>query len=290
MKIPIRLFAVALIAIAPALARADAAAQAQNTNLISGATGRASYALGMLYGHFFQQQGVKLDYRSFVQGIKDEEAGKPALTSAEMNQTLADYRKQIAAEQAKRQAQIALENKIQGAKFLAENKKKPDVHTLPDGLEYKIITDGKGPRPASNDVVTVNYRGTLINGSEFDSTARRGEPAQFPLNDVIRGWTEALERMPVGSLWKIYIPSDLAYGAAGRPPQIPANSTLIFTVQLISATPPGARPPAPPPMRPLTSDIIAVPSAKELKQGKKPYMLTPQQVQQMRQQLQHTNT
>jgi FKBP-type peptidyl-prolyl cis-trans isomerase FklB len=124
--------------------------------------------------------------------------------------------------------------KLQGETFLTTNKSKPGVITLADGLQYKIITQGKGPKPSLNDVVTVNYAGTLINGTEFDSSYKRGEPATFPVNGVIAGWVEALQLMNVGSTWELYIPATLAYGDQGAPPSIGPNETLIFKVELLS--------------------------------------------------------
>ena len=128
----------------------------------------------------------------------------------------------------------ATKNKATGDAFLAANKTKAGVVTLPDGLQYKIITPGTGPKPTANDVVTVDYEGTLIDGSEFDSSIKRGQPASFPVNGVIPGWVEALQLMPVGSTWELYIPSQLAYGDQGMPPVIAPNQTLIFKVKLIS--------------------------------------------------------
>ena len=124
-------------------------------------------------------------------------------------------------------------NKAEGDAFLAHNKKSKGVVTLPDGLQYKIIKQGTGPKPTDTDVVTVNYAGTFINGKEFDSSYKRKEPASFPVGGVIPGWTEALKLMPVGSTWMLYIPSDLAYGEQGSPPIVPANSMLIFKVELL---------------------------------------------------------
>jgi len=121
-----------------------------------------------------------------------------------------------------------------GENFLAENQKKAGVVTLPDGLQYKVLVAGNGPKPGLNDTVTVHYAGTLTNGKEFDSSYKRGEPASFPVSGVIAGWTEALQLMPVGSTWELYIPASLAYGAAGAPPVIGPNETLIFKVQLLS--------------------------------------------------------
>lgn len=123
---------------------------------------------------------------------------------------------------------------MSGDAFLAANKAKPGVITLPDGLQYKVITEGKGAKPTLNDTVTVHYSGTLVDGKEFDSSYKRGEPATFPVSGVIAGWTEALQLMPAGSTWELFIPASLAYGDQGAPPVIGPNETLIFKVQLIS--------------------------------------------------------
>jgi len=130
--------------------------------------------------------------------------------------------------------QIADKNTTAGAAFLAENKNKPGVVTLPDGLQYKIITAGHGPKPTLNDTVTVNYAGKLINGTEFDSSYKRGQPATFPVGGVIPGWVEALQLMNVGAVWELYIPASLAYGEQGAPPVIGPNETLIFKVELLA--------------------------------------------------------
>ena len=126
-----------------------------------------------------------------------------------------------------------MQNMATGEHYLATNKKKPGVVTLPDGLQYKILTAGKGPKPTDTDIVTVNYEGTLVDGTEFDSSYKRGEPATFPVGGVIPGWVEALKLMPVGSTWELYIPSELAYGTNGAPPSIGPNETLVFKVELI---------------------------------------------------------
>jgi FKBP-type peptidyl-prolyl cis-trans isomerase len=169
-----------------------------------------------------------------------------------MRTVLTDFQKNHA-------AQIGLKNKTDGAAFLAANKSKPGVVTLPDGLQYVVITNGTGAMPTANDTVTVNYRGTFINGTEFDSSYKRGQPASFPVMGVIHGWTEALLQMRVGSKWQLFIPSDLAYGEPGRT-GIPPNSTLIFDVELVSVQPPPQPQSSAPSasMQPLTSDIIKV--------------------------------
>jgi FKBP-type peptidyl-prolyl cis-trans isomerase len=142
--------------------------------------------------------------------------------------------------EAKRAADL-IKNKKEGDAFLAANKNKPGVVTLPDGLQYKILTPGTGAKPAATDTVVVNYRGTLIDGTEFDSSYKRGTPATFQVGRVIKGWTEALQLMPVGSKWQVVIPSDLAYGERGQS-TIGPNSTLVFEVELMSIQP---KPPAP---------------------------------------------
>lgn len=128
----------------------------------------------------------------------------------------------------------ASKNQAIGTTFLSKNKALPGVVTLPDGLQYKVLVEGKGPRPTASDTVTVNYAGKLIDGTEFDSSYKRGTPTSFPVGAVIPGWVEALQLMPVGSTWELYIPASLAYGEQGAPPSIGPNETLIFKVQLIS--------------------------------------------------------
>ena len=181
----------------------------------------------------------------------------------------------------------AEKNKKEGEAFLAENKKKPGIKTLdvklPDGttaeMQYKVITEGTGAIPKSNDTVTVNYRGTLINGKEFDSSAKHGgQPAKFQVNRVVRGWTEALERMKAGSKWELYLPSSLAYGDQGYGPNIEPGATLIFEMELLGMEAP---PPPPPPAQPLTSDIIRVPSAEELKKGAKIEVIKPEDLEKL---------
>lgn len=239
--------------------------KADGTNQLADEKSRVSYAIGMMLGHNWQQQGLEVDPDIFARAVKDIQAGgKTLLTEQEMHETLVNFQKEFAAKQQKRRAELAEKDKQEGEAFLAANKEKPGVQTLPDGLQYLVITNGTGPVPGPNDTVTVNYRGTLINGTEFDSSYKRGQPAQFPVGGVIHGWTEALEKMPVGSKWKLFIPAGLAYGEQGNR-GIPPNSTLIFEVELLDA-----KSPAPPKAAaPLTSDIIKVPSAEEMKKGAK---------------------
>jgi FKBP-type peptidyl-prolyl cis-trans isomerase len=248
-----------------------------STNLLSDDKSKASYAVGMMLGVNWKQQGVDVDNDLVLRGLKDQESGGATLlTPQEMQATLREFQQTIIAKQQKMRAELAAKNKADGDAFLEANKKQPGVVTLPDGLQYKILTDGGGATPTSADNVTVNYRGTFINGTEFDSSAKAGHPAQFPLNSVIHGWTEALTRMKVGSKWQLFVPSELAYGEQGRP-GIPPNSTLIFEVELLDA-----KTPAPP--APLTSDIIKVPSADEMKNGAKIETLKPEEVQKLQSQ------
>jgi FKBP-type peptidyl-prolyl cis-trans isomerase len=227
------------------------------------------YALGMNVGVNWKRQGMPhelINLDSFTRGLKDTLTGSPALLSEpEVRATLMALQ-QTVAEQKKLEAEKA---KDAGVKFLADNKAKPGVVTLPSGLQYKVITDGKGESPKPEDTVTVDYRGTLVDGTEFDSSYKRGQPATFRVGGVIKGWTEALQLMKPGSKWELYIPNDLAYGENAPPGSgIPAGAPLVFEVALQSFSRP-TPPPAPPMPTPITSDIIKVPSAEELKHGAK---------------------
>jgi FKBP-type peptidyl-prolyl cis-trans isomerase FklB len=194
-----------------------------------------SYALGINMGRNLAQQPIDIEVASFLQGLRDAlEKQKPQLTDSEIEAALAQLQSQANAKiQADNQA-VGEANLKEGEAFLAGNKTKPGVVALPSGLQYKIITAGTGPKPAASDVVVCDYRGTLINGKEFDSSYKRGQPASFPVNGVIKGWTEALQMMPVGSKWELFIPPDLAYGSRGAGSDIGPNSTLIFEVELHS--------------------------------------------------------
>jgi FKBP-type peptidyl-prolyl cis-trans isomerase len=240
--------------------------RADGTNVLGDEKSRVSYAIGMMLGHNWQQQGLEVDPDITARAIKDVQTGGAMLLSqAEMQQTLTAFQKELKVKQQKIQEEKAVKNKAEGADFLAANKSKPGVVTLPDGLQYTVLTEGSGAMPQADNVVSVHYRGTLLDGTEFDSSYKRGQPAQFPVNGVIRGWTEALQLMKTGSKWKLFIPSELAYGENGQR-SIPPNSVLIFEVELLSVQP--SAPPAPP-AQPLTSDIIKVPSAEEMKKGAK---------------------
>jgi FKBP-type peptidyl-prolyl cis-trans isomerase FklB len=253
---------------------------ADGTNVFNDDQQRVSYAVGMMLGHVWQQQGVDLQLDVFVRGVKDAQSGGPMLmTPQEMQDTLEQYQKSLAARQQEMREVLAKKNKADGEAFLVANKSKSGVTTLSDGLQYRILTDGNGPIPGVNDTVQVNYRGTLIDGTEFDSTARRGTPAQFQVGQVIPGWREALTRMKAGSVWELFVPSDLAYGPEGHP-GIPPNAVLIFNVQLISvgASLPQPAPAVVPASTPLTSDIIKVPSAEDMKKGAKIEIIKPEDI------------
>jgi FKBP-type peptidyl-prolyl cis-trans isomerase len=233
---------------------------------------KVSYALGVMYGSGWKNQDVDVDADLFAKAVKTIQAGgTPLLTKEEAQQTLQAFGKTIQAKQQAKQAELAVKNKAEGEAFLAKNKSQPGVTTLPDGLQYSVLTAGAGPIPKDTDVVTVHYRGTLIDGTEFQSSYK-GEPMTHPVNGFVRGWTEALLKMPTGSKWKLFIPADLAYGEGGRP-GIPPNSTLIFEMELLSIQAP---PPPPAPAAPLTSDIIKVPSAEEMKKGAKIEVIKPE--------------
>jgi FKBP-type peptidyl-prolyl cis-trans isomerase FklB len=196
-----------------------------------------SYALGMSIGSGLKRQGVgtAVDPALVSRGLRDAiGTGKTAMTEDEMRAALQQLRTQVqGAQEAKAHQEGAVARK-EGEEFLAANKAKPGVQTLPDGLQYKVVTEGTGPKPTASDTVTVNYRGTLINGKEFDSSYKRGQPASFTVGGVIKGWTEALQLMPVGSKWQLFIPTDLAYGDRGAGGDIGPGETLIFDVELIS--------------------------------------------------------
>jgi FKBP-type peptidyl-prolyl cis-trans isomerase FklB len=248
------------------------------SNVLSDDKARVSYAIGLNIGHNFKQQNLDVDSDLVGRAIRDVMAGNPELmTEAEVKATLTAFQNEFRAKQQARMAQLAITNKADGEAFLATNKNQPGVITLADGLQYLVLTNGSGATPAATDKVTVNYRGTLLDGTEFDSSYKRGEPASFPVGGVIPGWTEALQKMSVGSKWKLFIPAGLAYGEKGQR-GIPPNSLLIFEVELISIAPatPAAPAPVAVPAQPLTSDIIKVPSAEEMKKGAKIEVIKPE--------------
>lgn len=198
---------------------------------------RISYILGLSMGEQFKRGGVDLDIDAFVLALKDIEAGaEPRLSEDEVQMAMRALQDRQAAEQAKMQEGakvVADANQKEGQAFLAENKSKDGVVVTDSGLQYKVLTAGSGKKPAASDNVTVHYRGTLIDGTEFDSSYSRNEPATFPVQGVIRGWVEALQLMQEGAKWELYIPSELAYGPGGTSGAIGPNATLIFEVELL---------------------------------------------------------
>ncbi len=203
---------------------------------------KVSYAIGVDIGSTIKRQPFEIDPDVLVRGFKDAvSGGKMAMADNDIRSTLLDLQKEL---QAKQQEQLKKQqeemkktgekNQKEGAAFLAENAKKPGVKVLPSGLQYKVLASGKGDSPKSTDTVETNYRGTLIDGTEFDSSYKRGQTATFPVGGVIRGWTEALQLMKVGDKWQLFIPSDLAYGERGAGRDIGPNATLVFEVELLA--------------------------------------------------------
>jgi FKBP-type peptidyl-prolyl cis-trans isomerase FklB len=239
---------------------ARAADEPASTNVLD----RVSYALGINIGTFIKRSGFDVNETELARGIHEVLAGSSTMTDMQARQVVMGYQQQKAHEQAEK-------NVKEGAAFLAENKTKDGVKvhlvTLSDGkttaeLQYKVLKDGTGAIPQPHDTVTVSYRGTLIDGKEFDSTAKHGgQPSKFVVGGIIRGWSEALQMMKVGSKWDIYMPATLAYGDHGAP-GIEPGSVLIFEVELLNTE-------SPQPPKPVTSDIIRVPSADEMKAGAK---------------------
>jgi FKBP-type peptidyl-prolyl cis-trans isomerase FklB len=192
---------------------------------------KISYIIGRDMAANLQKQGIEVEAEAFVQGMKEAMAGKPSvLSQAEAQQAMMALQQEVS----QRQQSKASGNKKAGEDFLAQNKTKEGVQTLPSGLQYQVLQPGTGRRPGKTDKVTTHYHGTLIDGTVFDSSYERGEPATFPVNGVIAGWTEALQLMQEGAKWRLFIPSNLAYGSRGAGSDIGPDSTLIFDVELIS--------------------------------------------------------
>jgi len=257
---------VALCGIGVAASAADDASQLKNSKE------KFSYGLGMSLGTNLKRNKLsneQFDVELIYRGLKDVVGGSPTLLDeAQMRQAIMDYQQEM-------RSQLGAKNKEAGAKYLADNRTKEGIktHSVTVAtntyeLQYKVLAEGNGQSPGTNDMVTVNYRGTLIDGTEFDSSYKRGQPATFPVTGVIRGWTEALKLMKPGAKRELYLPSELAYGERG-PASIEPNSTLIFEVELISAQPRQTPQAAPAAQQPVTSDIIKVPSKEELEKGAK---------------------
>jgi FKBP-type peptidyl-prolyl cis-trans isomerase FklB len=195
---------------------------------------KVSYGIGLSIGKDLKRQDIDVDLDLVKRGLKDALTGaQPLLTDEQMKSTMEEFKKDMTAKQQAKLKDLGEKNQKEGEAFLAENAKKEGVVTLPSGLQYKILKKGTGKAPSADDTVTVNYRGTLVNGTEFDSSYKRGQPATFPVKGVIPGWTEALPLMHEGAKWELYIPAKLAYGDRNVSPEIGPNSTLIFEVELI---------------------------------------------------------
>ena len=195
---------------------------------------KVSYIIGTQIGSSIKTQGIEIDIEMLISGLKDALAGKElALSDEESKQVMMAFRKRMMAKQAAERAQQAAKNLAEGQAFLEKNKAKEGVKVLPSGLQYKVITEGTGETPKAEDKVRTHYRGTLLDGKDFDSSYKSNKPSEFLANRVIKGWREALQLMKVGSKWELYIPAELAYGERGKPPVIPPNATLIFEIELL---------------------------------------------------------
>ena len=197
---------------------------------------KVNYGLGVGVARNFKRQGIEVDADAVVKGLRDALAGdKLLMTEEELHTTMTAFQVELRKKQTEATKLASEKNKKEGEAFLAENKKKDGVVTLSSGLQYKILKAGEGKKPMADDSVVVQYRGTLLDGTEFDSSDRRKRPATLSLSRVIRGWTEALQLMPAGSKWQLFIPADLAYGEQGAPRvHIGPNAALIFEVELLS--------------------------------------------------------
>jgi FKBP-type peptidyl-prolyl cis-trans isomerase len=237
------LVASAMMLLGNALAQQTPAATTQQSPVASNQSASAlptqkdkvSYAIGMNVGTTLHKQSVDVDPKVVQQGLEDAlSGGKTLLSEEEARATLTELQTDMRKKMQEKMQQAGEANKKEGEAFLGANKTKDGVVTTPSGLQYKILTPGTGPKPTASDSVVCNYRGTLIDGKEFDSSYKRGQPATFPVGGVIKGWTEALQLMPVGSKWQLFVPSDLGYGERGTGADIGPNATLIFEVELLS--------------------------------------------------------
>ena len=234
---------------------------------------RFSYAVGLQIGGDFGGKEIEIDFAQFAEGVKTAYLSKDKLMTEEESKKILDdvWKDYQQREQAKRTAEADIAKKA-GIDYLAANRKKPGVKITPSGLHYRVIKAGEGTPPTKNDKVEVHYRGWTIDGKEFDSSHSRNETSTFGVTQVIRGWTEALTMMKPGGKWEIVVPQELAYGPGGKRPKIPPYSTLRFEIELISVEQAKAAA-----KKPVTSNIVRIPSQAELKQGAKPEILTKEQ-------------
>ncbi|MDP6337742.1 MAG: FKBP-type peptidyl-prolyl cis-trans isomerase [Verrucomicrobiota bacterium] len=244
-------------------------------------TERFSYAVGMQIGSDFGSKEMEIDFDLFLAGVKAAYANDTTLLTKEdanevLKQAWEDYQ---AKAKAKRDA-AGIKTKKEGVEFLATNRKKPGVKTTPSGLQYRVIKPGKGNSPGRNDRAVVHYRGWTLDGKEFDSSYTRNKPSTFAVGRVIPGWTEALTMMKPGAKWEIAVPQELAYGSRGKGLKIPPYSTLRFEIELISSESFGQT--STPTRKPVTSNVVRIPSSSELKQGAKPEVLSKDQVEKLK--------
>src|SRR6478736_1069657 len=246
-------------------------AQAETAKTFKDDKEKANYAIGLNVGSNFKQGNLEYDAAAFEQGMKDALTGKLGMTMQEAGEAIRKY-------QTDRRAAVGLKNKAEGEAFLAANQSKPGVKTTGSGLQYKILAEGSGESPKPEDICVVKYRGTFIDGVEFDSSERApGGTATLAANRFVRGWTEALTHMKPGAKWQLFVPASLAYGENGNR-NIGPNTTLLFDVELVSFSVP---PPPAQPAAPLTSDIIKVPSLDEMKKGAKIETIKPEEVEKL---------
>ena len=195
---------------------------------------KVSYSIGFSIGRSMKQQDLQLDQEAFIAGLIDaRSAAKPVLDEAAQSKIMREFQMSQQKKAQDKREKDASKNGDEGKRYLEANKKKEGIKVTKSGLQYKVIKPGTGAKPKAEDTVVTHYKGTLIDGTEFDSSYSRNQPATFPVKGVIKGWTEALQLMPVGSKWQLFIPSDLAYGERGSGPKIGPNSTLIFEVELL---------------------------------------------------------
>lgn len=238
MKVPaLVLAAIVSVGLTPRAEAQDAKAPAPAAlaDALKEPQAQIGYAIGLNLGASLRRDAVAVDPQMVAQGIKDALSGaQPRMSDDQVRAVLTQLQTDVQTRRAEKAAQAAQANKTEGAAFLKANGAKPGVVSLPSGLQYQILTPGAGPTPKLGDTVTCNYRGTLIDGTEFDSSYARGTPSSFPVSGVIKGWTEALQKMPVGSKWRLFVPADLAYGEKGAGASIGPNAALIFDVELLS--------------------------------------------------------
>ena len=217
-----------------ALAVSGTALAGEEGQGLEGRKARESYSLGYLYVENLRKRELELDQEAFIQGVRDALQGNdPVLGDQKMRETLASVRRRVVKSQQKAREKEADRNLEESKAFLENNAKKEGVRTLESGLQYKVLEAGSGPSPDADDRVTVHYRGTLVDGTQFDSSYDRGEPETFQVDRIIPGWTQALQQMQQGAKWKLFVPPGLAYGEQGKGSTIPPNSALIFDIELL---------------------------------------------------------